>query len=85
VKRRQSMAETPPDDPPAAAAPGVTCRHLRANSMYLFDGGTGGTGDDDYEPSACWCLLTMKAFGPDDDIVSRRDCRNTGRSCYEPL
>ena len=53
--------------------------------MYIFDGRPDGTDDDDYEPSAFWCLQTMKAFGPDDDLVGRRECRDCGRPCYEPL
>jgi hypothetical protein len=53
--------------------------------MYVFDRPPDGGEDDDYEPSSCWCLLTMKAFGPDDGLVGRRDCRDSGRSCYEPL
>jgi hypothetical protein len=53
--------------------------------MYIFDSRPDGGEDDDYEPSACWCLLTSKSFGPDDDLVGSRECRDSGRSCYEPL
>jgi hypothetical protein len=54
--------------------------------MYIFDGRPDGSeGEADYETSACWCLLTSKAFGPDEDLVGGRECRDSGRSCYEPL
>jgi hypothetical protein len=85
VNRRETMAETTPNDRPVVTVRSPVCRHLRTNGMYIFDGASEGAADDDYEPSACWCLQTMKSFGPDDDLVGRRDCRNAGRSCYEPL
>jgi hypothetical protein len=87
VNRRTAMAD--PDSNDSAAAPprplGPICRHLRSNSMYISDGRPDGIEDDDYEPSACWCVLTSKAIGPDDDLVGRRACRDSGRTCYQPL
>ena len=72
--------------PPAtpAAAP---CRHLRNKGMYVYsDGSDESTGyDEDDDHSVYWCLKTMKNFGPDDEMVAGRDCRNPSRSCYEPL
>ncbi len=87
MNRRDAMTDPASNESaaPAARPLGVPCRHLRSNSMYIFDGRPDGDEDDDYEPSACWCLLTSKAFGPDDSLVALRDCRDTGRSCYEPL
>lgn len=87
MTRRTAVDEPASNDPaaPASRPLATPCRHLRSNSMYIFDVVPDGGEDDDYEPSACWCLLTSKAFGPDDDLVSRRDCRDSGRSCYEPL
>jgi hypothetical protein len=79
------MADTVPDQTPAALALAAMCRHLRSNGMYIFDNLSDGNEDDDYQPSACWCLHTMKNYGPDDDFVGRRECRDSGRSCYEPL
>jgi hypothetical protein len=87
VNRRDDVADTAPNETPRSG-PGslaAPCRHLRTNGMYIFDGASDGTDDDDYEPSACWCLQTMKSFGPDDDLVGRRECRDSGRPCYEPL
>ncbi len=88
MNRRNAVAEPASNEfvAPGSKPRAATCRHLRSNSMYIFDGRPdGGDDDDDYEPSACWCLLTMKAFGPDDDLVGRPECRDSGRSCYEPL
>jgi hypothetical protein len=84
VNRRNSVAETTPNEsapgrPESLAAP---CRHLRTNGMYVFDN---VPEDDEYESSGAWCQRTMKSFGPDDDFVGRRECRDSGRSCYEPL
>jgi hypothetical protein len=75
------MADHAPNDT-AAGAPAAPCRHLRYNGMYIFDG---QSDDDDEEASACWCLQTMKSYGPDDSLVGRRECRDSGRPCYEPL
>ena len=87
------MADKMPDEPPLAEPEGITpgaplaapCRHLRNKDMYvLSDTSFDNTGDDD-DHSLYWCLQTMKNFGPDDDMVSGRECRNSSRSCYEPL
>ena len=87
MNRRDDMADHAPNGgarpgPGPAASP---CRHLRTNGMYIFEGQPDRPDDDDYEPSGFWCLRTMKAFGPDEDFVGRRECRDSGRPCYEPL
>ncbi len=80
-------SEPTPEPGPADAATKLAapCRHLRSNGMYIFDGHQGDNEGEDYEPSACWCLHTMKMFGPDDGFVSLRECREPGRTCYESL
>jgi hypothetical protein len=70
---------------PVVNQPGIPCRHLRTKSMYVFTDGTSQESDDEYDSSAYWCMKTMKDFGPDDDFVSKRDCRSTERTCYEPF
>jgi len=55
--------------------------------MYVY---TDESDDDldakaDYDNTIFWCQKTMKDIGPDDDLVGRHECRNTGRSCYEPI
>jgi hypothetical protein len=87
VNRLAAVADTAPQEAAdrGSSPPGVPCRYLRTNGMYIFDGRPGDTEDDDYEPSSFWCLRTMKAFGPDDDFVGRRECCDSGRACYEPL
>jgi len=52
--------------------------------MYIYTDGLGGRTEEGYDHSSCWCLKTMKNFGPDDDLVSGQDCRDESRSCYEP-
>ncbi len=61
------------------------CRSLRSNGTYLFSDGTQDDSRQNYSSSACWCVKTMTNFGPDDDMVGWLDCRDSGRSCYEPL
>jgi hypothetical protein len=53
--------------------------------MYVFSEGRDDLGDADSDSSAYWCLHTMKPFGPDDELVDGRACRDASRSCYEPL
>lgn len=74
----------PPGDDPGTAPPAVPCRHLRSKGMYVYTDGSAG-GHDDYDNTIFWCLKTMKAFGPDDDMVDREQCCNPERSCYAPL
>ncbi len=61
------------------------CRHLRNKGMYVYTDGLGRESHDGYDNTIYWCLHTMKGFGPDDDLVAGDDCRNTSRSCYEPM
>ena len=57
------------------------CAHLRHKGMYVFADETPGTADA-IEPTAFWCLCTQKAFGPDGQPVTPRDCTD-GRGCCE--
>jgi hypothetical protein len=87
VNRRNVMADPASiEDGAAALRPRAgLCRYLRSNGMYIFDAQPGGSDDPDYEPSGCWCLQTMKLFGPDDDLVGPQECRDSDRACYEPV
>ena len=53
--------------------------------MYVYTDGASRDPDKDYDNTIYWCLKTMKGFGPDDELVDRRDCCDPTRSCYEPL
>jgi hypothetical protein len=54
--------------------------------MYLYTDGRAETDlASGYDNTIHWCLKTHKGFGPDDDLVTRLDCRDTSRPCYEPL
>jgi hypothetical protein len=53
--------------------------------MYVYTEPSSGEPDDQDEHAAHWCLKTMKNFGPDDEMVGGRECRDPSRSCYEPI
>lgn len=57
------------------------CKHLRSKHYYL---GTQGhpSGSNSGAPIACWCLRTMKAFGPDYTRASDDHC-TPDRPCFE--
>lgn len=76
---REFMDEPEVDEPNPAEIPDV-CRYLRTKTA--FGSCTG------YEPwhgnsstAAYWCLHTMGACGPDDQLVQPQSCR-AGRSCF---
>jgi hypothetical protein len=79
------MGDTESNAAPIVRTMATPCRHLRTTGMYVYDGGESDETRDDYDHSGCWCLQTMKNFGPDDDRVGGRECRDESRSCYEPL
>jgi hypothetical protein len=60
------------------------CRSLRNKGMYVYNGEYSNP-HEDYDNTIYWCVKTQKGFGPDDEMVSREDCTNTERVCYEPL
>jgi hypothetical protein len=74
----QELNQLPIVEPRASA-----CRHLRNKGMYVYTDGQGSDTEDDFDSSVYWCFNTMKNFGPDDDFVGGRECRNASRSCYE--
>ena len=79
-----------PVSPEELSAPVVLsktpCRHLRNKGMYVYtDGNFDEPKDEENDNSIYVCLSTMKSFGPDDDYVDGRECRNPGRSCFEPI
>jgi hypothetical protein len=81
------MSSADPGEPPLTSKRIPLCRHLRSKGMYVYTD-TPGTDDDDDEDdfsTICWCLQTMKGFGPDDGFASKSDCRNPDRDCYEPI
>ncbi len=60
------------------------CRNFRSKKMY-----TAG-GDPSYDELSadsyahCWCLTTLREFGPDQKICDLTRCL-PGRSCFEAL
>ena len=87
------MAENNPDPEPTAELEtvetpvllGTPCRHLRSKGMYVYTDGETEPHSEEYDTSIYWCLKTMKDSGPDYGFVSRTDCRDCSRACYEPL
>ena len=79
------MASPGPNDLPVIERPGPPCRHLRNKAMYVYTGGGQDENEDEYDASNYWCFETMKSFGPDDQFVGGRQCRDSSRPCYEPL
>jgi hypothetical protein len=75
------MAETNRHDVIDPAAP--PCYHLRNKELYVFNDMVDET-HGEHDATSFWCLRTMKGFGPDDHMVGRLECRDRGRSCYEP-
>jgi hypothetical protein len=79
------MPDAAPDETTAVERPGVPCRHLRHQGMYVFTDGRSRDPDQDYDSTIYWCLKTMKGYGPDDEPVERRACLDPARPCHEPL
>jgi hypothetical protein len=64
---------------------GPPCRHLRNKGMYVYTDDFASGAYNGSDSSIYWCLRSMTAFGPDDDLVDGQECRNPDRSCYEPM
>ncbi len=88
IRVADTDAKTGPDPnelADASATPDPPCRYLRSAGMYLYTDGSRDESSENYESSSYWCSATMKCFGPDDDMVGGRECRNPTRPCYEAL
>ncbi len=58
------------------------CKHLRSKQYYMA-ASAHPSGSNSGAPIACWCLKTMKAFGPDYQRASDDHCTSS-RRCFEP-
>jgi len=78
------MPASEPSPQPPSSSP---CRHLRHAGMLVRSDGLAQSQDPnhDYDNTIHWCLKTTKGFGPDDDMVDGRACRDPSRSCHQPL
>jgi hypothetical protein len=85
VNRLKSMDSSKPSDLPVIGTQLAPCRHLRSAGMYVFADGSQEETAQNYDSSSYWCSETMKSFGPDDEMVGGRECRDPSRSCHEPL
>jgi hypothetical protein len=72
----------PGGDPPEAEP--MLCRHIRTKTWLAPD--AFGVGDPTQSPSIAqyWCLKTMRAAGPDGDLVVPEECTDE-RICFEPV
>ncbi|SMC00546.1 hypothetical protein SAMN00120144_1300 [Hymenobacter roseosalivarius DSM 11622] len=59
------------------------CRFLRSKTgLGTSEGGEQPWLLVDGMTATCWCLRTMEAFGPDEEVAEAAECR-VGRVCYE--
>jgi len=67
-------------EPPEAEP--MLCRHIRTKTWLSPD--AFGVGDPTKSPSIAqyWCLKTMRAAGPDGDLVLPEECTDE-RVCFE--
>jgi hypothetical protein len=79
------MPEPATNDLPVIEPTASPCMHLRSKGMYVYTDEFGSESHEDDESTHFWCCQTMKSFGPDDDLVGARACRDSSRSCYEPI
>ena len=85
MKSLNSMANTEPNELPVLEPQLEPCCHLRSKGMYVYTDGLTEETAEDYDSTVYWCMKTMKSFGPDDDMVGGRECRDPSRSCHEPI
>jgi hypothetical protein len=79
------MATAEPDQLPVIEPSTSPCQHLRSKGMYIYTDGLADETNEDDDSTNYWCFKTLKNFGPDDDFVGARACRDASRSCYEPI
>jgi hypothetical protein len=59
------------------------CRHLRTKAWYVPDSFRDRDFSESSSTTQCWCLRTLRAFGPDGDLVTPEACTDE-RLCFEP-
>ncbi len=58
------------------------CLHLLSKGMYVTGQVVPDRQRDGMGDGYCWCNLTQRALGPDQQVVDRREC-GPARSCYQ--
>jgi hypothetical protein len=79
------MPDSEPSKLPAVEPEAPYCRHLRSPGMYVYSDRQDCETHDEYDNTVFWCKLSLKNFGPDDEMVGRSECRDRTRLCYEPI
>ena len=75
----------PQDETMSILDTAIPCRHIRSTGMYVFTESNAPRPDEGCNSTVCWCLRSMKGYGPDDEPVDYDSCCNPGRSCYQPM
>lgn len=77
----------PADLPPDAPAPAPPCRFLRSKGMYVYTDADHEAEREEqgYDNTNYWCSRSLRDIGPDHGFVSRSECRDPARECYQPL
>jgi hypothetical protein len=60
------------------------CRELRSKKYYFLNAMPTEESQILDASAHCWCSKTMRAFGPDGELVQPSDCA-PGRNCYKSL
>jgi hypothetical protein len=60
------------------------CRHLRSKAIFVAGQMEPPADLEQTGSGNCWCNLTQHFQGPDDQMVTRREC-NSSRTCYQAV
>jgi len=60
------------------------CKHLRTKASYVPDLRNEHYMSVHHPYSPYFCLKTLRAIGPDDDVVCTEEC-TPNRVCFQPL
>lgn len=78
---REFMDEPEVEAPDDSAAMPEVCRYIRTKTAFGNASGYQGWQFGKSSTAAYWCLQTMGASGPDDQLVEPAQCR-LGRTCF---
>ena len=72
------------DDSELSVLAVTSCCQLRSKGMYVTGKLVPTRETDGMGDGYCWCNMTQRVVGPDNDMVERRSCK-PGRSCYQDV
>jgi hypothetical protein len=59
------------------------CIHLQSKTLAVHGEAYVRDPGDEAGMTDCWCVKTARALGPDDGLVSLKDCSDPARDCYQ--